>query len=65
MTKKELFEALENNELLNYVSTNYWKWSKEQLKDIVIQLIFTMYDNNITENHIDGGELLERLDLED
>ena len=65
MKLKELLQAIKENRLADYVSANYWKLSKEQLKDITLQVIYTMYDNGIKDSKIDIVELLDRLDLED
>ena len=65
MTKKELLQAIDRKRLSSYVSGYYWEMSKEQLKGIAMQLIFTMYDNGINESDIDIVELLEQLNLDD
>lgn len=64
MNKEELLQAIKHNNLADYVSTNYWQMTREELKAIAVQVIFTLYDNNLTGDDIDIQELLERLDLE-
>lgn len=65
MTKKELLGSIDRKHLASYIATYYWEMSKEELKDIALQLFFTMYDNNLNESDIDIDELLERLNLDD
>jgi hypothetical protein len=64
MNKKELLQAISNKHLSSYIATYYWEMSKEELKDIALQLFFTMYDNSLNESDIDIDELLERLNLD-
>ena len=64
MAKTELSQAIKNGQFAEYVSTNWWRMTKEELKAVTAQLLFTMYDNGLTEQDIDMNELLERLDLE-
>ena len=49
----------------SYVATYYWEMSKEELKSLALQLIFTLYDNKLNESNIDIDELLERLNFEE
>lgn len=65
MTKKELVQAIKDNRLADHIARNYWNWSRECLKDIAIELIFTLYDNDLNESNIDIDELLERLNLDE
>ena len=65
MTKKELLRAIDRKHLGSYIATYYWEMSKEELKDIALQLFFTMYDNDLNESDINIDELLERLNLEE
>lgn len=64
MKKTELSQAIKDGQLAEYVSTNWWRMTKEELKAVAAQLLFTMYDNGLTVNDVDTNELLERLDLE-
>ena len=63
MTKKELLRAIDRKHLASYIATYYWEMSKEELKSITLQLIFTLCDNNLDESYIDIDELLERLNF--
>jgi len=64
MTKKELLQAIENSRLASYVAENWWKMARTDLTEIIIQLLLTMHDNELTEEDINVNELFERLDLE-
>jgi hypothetical protein len=51
---KEFIEILKNNpnEAYDYISNNYYKMSKDELRDIAKELLFAIYDNVInTEEH--------------
>lgn len=44
---KEFIEILKNNpnSAYDFVSNNYYKMSKEELRDIAKELLFAIYDN--------------------
>lgn len=46
---KEFIEVLKNNpdNAYDFICNNYYKMSKEELKDIVKELLFAVYDNVI------------------
>lgn len=57
---KELYEAIENNELYDYVSNNYYLMEKHELAEIIKELSFAMYQHGIKDNVI-LEELKEKL----
>lgn len=65
MNKLQLLQAIKNGRLERYLSENWWKMDRADLYRIIVQLLFTMYDNDLVEEDIDMNELLERLDLEE
>lgn len=63
---KELFEAIKEDKnhehhLYDYVANNYWKLSKDDLKDILLEVI-ACSDTRVDELEI---ELLDRFPEED
>ena len=52
-TMKEFIEVLKNNPngAYDYISNNYFEMSKDELKDIVKELLYAVYDNVTEEEH--------------
>lgn len=50
---KEFIEVLENNpdDAYDFISNNYYKMSKDELKDIAKELLYAMYDKMTKEEH--------------
>lgn len=50
---KEFIELLENNpdKAYDFISNNYYKMSKDELKDITKELLYAMYDKMTKEEH--------------
>lgn len=50
---KEFIELLENNpdKAYDFISNNYYKMSKDELKDIAKELLYAMYDKMTKEEH--------------
>lgn len=50
---KEFIEVLENNPdgAYDYISNEYYKMSKDELKDIAKELLYAMYDKMTKEEH--------------
>jgi len=61
MYKKELVQSIKEKRLASFVTENWWHMPRSDLKGLVVQLVITMYDNDLTEENIDMEELLERL----
>lgn len=40
----ELMESIENGGLYDYIANNYYKMSKEQLKEIILELDYAIYN---------------------
>ena len=49
MTMKEFIDVLKNNpnHAYDFICNNYYKMSKDELKDIAKELLFAIYDNVI------------------
>lgn len=50
---KEFIEVLENNpeKAFDFISNEYYKMSKDELKDIAKELLYAMYDKMTKEEH--------------
>lgn len=50
---KEFIEVLKNSPdgAYDFISNNYYNMSKEELKDIIKELLYAMYDNMSREEH--------------
>ena len=50
---KQFIEVLKNNpnHAYDYIANNYYKFSKEELKDITKELLYTIYNNNSKAMH--------------
>lgn len=46
---KEFIEVLKNNpdKAYDYICNNYYKFSKDELKDIIKELLYSIYDNTM------------------
>lgn len=42
--KEEIMKAIQKNELYDFIANNYWNMSKEELKDVCLELIWTFMD---------------------
>lgn len=48
---KEILEACKQNKLYDYIANNYWKMTKEELKDVCLEAIYTAdNDEEIGDN---------------
>ena len=47
--KEQVFEALEKGELYDFIANNYYLMSKEELKDILLEVLWYLYFLSITE----------------
>lgn len=54
---EKLFTAIKENNLYDYVANHYYEMSKEQLKDIILELSYVMYEHKIPDK-----EILEELE---
>ena len=43
--KKEVLKACKDNNLYAFIASNYWNMSKEELKDICLELDYALYKN--------------------
>lgn len=52
-TMKEFIEVLENNpeKAYDFICNEYYKMSKDELKDITKELLYAMYDKMSKEEH--------------
>ena len=50
---KDFVEVLKNNpnNAYDYLTSNYYKMSKEELKDIAKELLYSIYDNVLDSEH--------------
>lgn len=61
MTNKEiegLISAIKDDTLYDYIANNYYQWSKDDLKNILLEIIWTARNYTIEE---DEKELIENL----
>lgn len=58
-------KAIKGGRLAEYVAANAWQMERDTLKDVILQLVFTLYDNGLSESNIDFMELWDRLGLDD
>lgn len=42
--KDEVMKAIEENRLYDFIANNYWKMSKEELKDVILELAWVCGD---------------------
>ena len=52
---KSFIKELENNPngAYDYICNNYYKFNKEELKDIIKELLYAVYDNMTEKEHND------------
>ena len=59
--EKEIIQAIKDNNLYDYISNNYWKMSKEHLRDLILEITYMIYfdyeysingDKKLLSNHI-------------
>lgn len=68
---KEFIDVLKTNPngAYDYICNNYYEMSKDELKDIVKELLYAVYDNVTDEEHdeilMDAATELEDFYLED
>ena len=43
--KDRVMKAIEDNELYDFIAENYWKMEKEELKDILLEALWTGYQD--------------------
>lgn len=50
---KDFVEVLKNNPngAYDYITSNYYKMSKEELKDIAKELLYSIYENTLETEH--------------
>lgn len=41
--EQEIIQAIKDNNLYDYISNNYWKMSKEHLRDLILEIIYMFY----------------------
>lgn len=61
MTNKEiegLISAIKDDTLYDYIANNYYKWSKDDLKNILLEIIWTTRNYTLEEGE---KELIENL----
>lgn len=59
MEDNEIIEGLKSGRAYDFVANNYWKMDKEQLKDIILELLALLDDKVCEKNYI--KELTENL----
>ena len=60
--QEELIQAIEEDCLYDWIASNYWKLSKEELKDIILELDYALYVHQI-EDSVIVAELISRFRL--
>lgn len=41
--EQEIIQAIKKGKLYDYISNNYWKMSKEHLRDLILEIIYMIY----------------------
>lgn len=61
--EKELIEAIKNDNAYDFIAQNYNRFSKEQLKDIILEYMFAVYEANkgTTETYEIESNVIEEL----
>ena len=67
-TMNSLKAAIRENKAYDWIANNYYKLSKEDLKDVALEIIYMYYDITMTEPTSEGQEqciesLEERFDM--
>lgn len=57
--KQEIFKAISKDEIYDYIANNYYMLSKELLKDIILEALWSGYNSCGTNKYND--ELLSNL----
>ena len=57
--KDEIMKAIEENKLYDFIANNYWNMTKEELKDVILELAWVCGD--IETNDASRQELLANL----
>lgn len=57
--KRELIEAIKEDRLMDYISSNYHKFSKEELKILIVELA---YHSDVRTNRATKREIIEELE---
>ena len=47
--KDEIMKAIEENRLYDFIANNYWRMSKDELKDVILELAWVCSDINTNE----------------
>lgn len=59
--EQEIIQAIKEDKLYGYISNNYWKMSKEHLRDLILEITYMIYfdyeysineDKKVLSNHI-------------
>ena len=49
---KELLDAIRSGQSYDFIANNYWKMSKEQLKDTLLEYIYLAHENKVDESSV-------------
>lgn len=41
--EQEIIQAIKKGKLYDYISNNYWKMSKEHLRDLILEITYMIY----------------------
>lgn len=50
--KKEIIESIKENRLYDFVANHYWEMSNNELRDVLLELNYEMYNHGIKDNVI-------------
>ena len=61
--RNEVIKAIEEDRGYDYISNNYYKFTKEELKDMCLEFLYTLYKLDYDESEV-LDYLKERWDME-
>lgn len=57
---EQLKEAVSNHNIYDFIANNYWQMSKEELKDIILELDFAIY--SVVKNEKLKNDIYDEID---
>ena len=50
--KDEIMKAIEENRLYDFIANNYWRMSKDELKDVLLEVIWSNDPTNENKEYL-------------
>lgn len=57
----DFIEALKNDTSYDFIANNYYKMDKNDLKDIILELLYEVYYSERTNDNFDVDRVIENL----